>query len=209
MTLAVDQTLRYFHLKPILNVLAKNGLDYYGFEIRDIINFRLREDNKLEGYKTKTMSKRAKQYVLNCRILQNGRPIKDFQTNYGENKQLSATSNGDDPLGITNYPLSRPISIVNSSKNGTYIEIDHPWEGYIISEGELNTVNGYHDLGKSFKITPGDLVSLGWHDLRFFKIEKKSIAQKNPFRCYAEKTEALCSKRLDRVRTKQSVFIQA
>lgn len=127
------------------------------------------------------MSKRAKQYVLNCRILQNGRPIKDFQTNYGENKQLSATSNGDDPLGITNYPLSRPISIVNSSKNGTYIEIDHPWEGYIISEGELNTVNGYHDLGKSFKITPGDIVSLGWHDLRFlFKIEKKSIAQKKP-----------------------------
>lgn len=48
-TLAVDQTLRYFHLKPILNVLAKNGLDYYGFEIRDIINTSASGEDKQAG----------------------------------------------------------------------------------------------------------------------------------------------------------------
>ena len=120
------------------------------------------------------MAKKGTKYVLSCRILQNGRPIKDYQAPYAESRQLSATSNSQDPLGITNYPLSRPISIVNATKTDTYIEIDHPWEGYIVSEGELISINGYHDLGKSFKITPGDLVSLGWHDLRFlFKVEKK------------------------------------
>lgn len=48
-TLAVDQTLRYFHLKPIVNVLAKNGLDYYGFEIRDIVNASASGEGKQAG----------------------------------------------------------------------------------------------------------------------------------------------------------------
>ena len=101
------------------------------------------------------MAKRKNtRFELQCRILQNGRPIKDYSLPYGEHAHLFATSNGDDPLGITHYPLSRPISILDISKHGSYIEIDHPWEGYVISEGTLKEISAYHDLGKSFKIKP-------------------------------------------------------
>jgi hypothetical protein len=110
-------------------------------------------------------SKKSK-FELQCRILQNGRPVKNYTIPYGENSHLYATGNGNDPLGITHYPLSRPISVVDTSKHGTYVEIDHPWEGFLLSEGEIIEVNGYHDLGKSFKITPGDFASLAWNDLR-------------------------------------------
>ena len=56
--------------------------------------------------------------------------------------------------------------MIDSSKHGTFVEIDHPWEGFILSEGNVTPINGYHDLGKSFKITKKDYASLAWNDLR-------------------------------------------
>ena len=97
-------------------------------------------------------SKKSK-HELHCRILQNGRVLKDYSVTFGENSQLFVTGNGNDPLGITHYPLTRPIFLIDSSKHGTFVEIDHPWEGFILSEGNVTPINGYHDLGKSFKIT--------------------------------------------------------
>lgn len=135
------------------------------------------------------MARKAKnKFELQCRILQNGRPIKNYVSPFGESQHLFATNNGDDPLGITHYPLSRPISLIDSSKHGTYIEIDHPWEGFIISEGKLIEINGYHDLGKSFKIKQGDVASLAWHDLRFM------IKVDMPIEAKAEKASLLKGK---------------
>ncbi|MDB2447403.1 hypothetical protein N9W79_02125 [bacterium] len=126
------------------------------------------------------MAKSAKtKFELQCRILQNGRPVKNFVAPFGESHHLFATSNGDDPLGITHYPLSRPISVVEISKHGTFVEIDHPWEGFLLSEGEIIEINGYSDLGKSFKITPGDFASLAWHDIRILlKVAPKEKDEK-------------------------------
>lgn len=112
---------------------------------------------------------------LVCRILQNGRQVKNFRTTFGETKHLFLNNVSGDPLGVTLYPLSRPISVVNATKNGTYIEIDHPWDGFLMSGGEMIKITGYRDLGKSFRFTPGDIASLGWNDLRILiKVEQST-----------------------------------
>lgn len=125
------------------------------------------------------MKEQITKYNLTCRILQNGRIVKTFETPFDENGHFFITSNVDDPLGITLYPLSRPISVFTTSKNGTYIEIDHPWEGFIQSGGEVLEVKGYHQLGKSFRFSPGDIASLGWNDLRFLaKVEPRGKSRR-------------------------------
>ena len=133
------------------------------------------------------MSKDSK-FILSFKILQNGRPIKEFDTPYGKNQRLFVTNNGDDPLGITHYPLVRPISIIEVSKNGIFLEIDLPWEGFVCTRGEITDINGYHDLGKSFQIKPGDSFSIAWNDLRVLaKISPRKGTGRKPTKLLAAK----------------------
>jgi hypothetical protein len=123
------------------------------------------------------MTTQTKNYQVEIRILQNGAAIKDVSLPLKASGVLSLSSKESDILGLNLYPLSRNIPILKIGKHEAQVLIDHTWEGFVVSSGNMKDVVPHKSLGDTFVMKPGDFASLAWHDLRLLIYIREPIGK--------------------------------
>lgn len=121
------------------------------------------------------------QLYIHVQVLQSGTTLVAVEKTL-RREVLKLTSRGDGPFVLPYYPIiNNHYDFLHCHKNGAKIVVDHAWEGFATSRGELVRISRQEKGQSLIEMIRGDYASITHNDLRIMvKItaEKTRAAKK-------------------------------
>jgi len=115
---------------------------------------------------------------VSLEVLQNGIPVAATTRRFGHTSDVVISSAEGAALSLPNYPLTGAMVVVTSRKGKTFIVLDRPWEGFVVSGGEHTEVERTERSYREIPIGKGDYASLALGDLRLLvKVAPKTVVR--------------------------------
>lgn len=106
------------------------------------------------------------QLYVHIQVLQSGTTLVAVEKTL-KREVLKLTSRGNGPFVLPYYPIvNNQYDFLHCHKNGARIVVDHSWEGFATSRGELIRVSRQEKGQSQIEMTRGDYASITHNDLR-------------------------------------------
>jgi len=129
------------------------------------------------------MAKKSRNKLyLYIKVLQNGATLASIEKELNK-EALKLTSSGSGPLALPYYPIAnKQYQFLSCTKSGAKLIIEHGWEGFATSSGELVRLTRQEKGHSTIDMIRGDYASITHNDLRIMiKItNEKPISYKKP-----------------------------
>jgi len=115
----------------------------------------------------KSKPRSTKPYAVHVEVLQNGASLARCQRKLSRVSSLALTSAPEGELALPFYPLpNNKLEFFRRDGTGIYLVVDHKWDGFCTSKGELLDIARGDKGRREVAMHPGDYGSIGYDDLR-------------------------------------------
>lgn len=104
---------------------------------------------------------------LHAEVLQNGASLSTARRLFGKSGNLALNVAASGELALPHYPLpNNRLEFLRTDKTGTYLVVDHKWDGFATSRGKLVEIPRGEKGQRVIRLEAGDYGAIGEGDLR-------------------------------------------